>query len=76
MMQASPWLVRMGTSQTNCNSYEVYLHNVMIVVCTNKWADQLEELPPSDREWIEANQIYYDCGNLPMFVTDAELAFM
>ena len=76
MMQASPWMVRMGTSRTNCNSYEVYLHNVMLIVCSNKWAEQLELLAPSDRDWIESNQIYYFCGDQPMFVTDAELAFM
>ena len=76
MMQANPWMQRMSTSRTNCNSYEVYLHNVMIVVCSNKWAEQLECLKPSDREWIECNQIYYYCGDQPMYVTEGELAFM
>ena len=76
MMQAGPWMIRMGTSRTNCNSYEVYLHNRMFVVCSSKWAEQLEKLAPSDREWIEDNQIYYNCGSQPMYVTDGELAFM
>ena len=76
MMQASPWMIRVGTSRTNCNSYEVYLHNRMFVVCSSKWAEQLEMLTPSDREWIEDNQIYYNCGSLPMYVTEAELSFM
>ena len=75
-MQAGPRMIRVGTSRTNCSSYEVYLHNRMFVVCSSKWAEQLEMLAPSDREWIEDNQIYYNCGSQPMCVTDAELAFM
>ena len=49
--------VQLGQSKTGCHSYEVYVHECLLVVCSNKWVEQLHELQDGDRAWLEANQV-------------------
>jgi hypothetical protein len=50
--------VCMGQSSTNCYAYTVSCHQVLMVVCSNKWSAELEELSREDREWLQQNQVY------------------
>ena len=50
--------VQLGQSATNCFAYSICCHNVLLVVCSNKWATELDELSGDDREWLLRNQVY------------------
>jgi len=58
LFQAPAALVQMAASNTNCFGYSVCLHGVLLIVCSNKWAKELEELAAEDRAWLELNSVY------------------
>ena len=58
LFQAPAALVQMAASNTNCFGYSVCLHGVLLVVCSNKWTKELEELAAEDRAWLELNSVY------------------
>ena len=54
--QAQAVPVKMGTSTTNCHSYEVYVHKVPIIIACNDWVELTHGLKKgSDREWLDSN---------------------
>ena len=56
--QAQAVPVTMGTSTTNCHSYEVFVHKVPIIIACNDWVELTGGLKKeSDREWLESNSI-------------------
>lgn len=57
VFQAPNAVLELGQSKTNCHSYQVYLNNVLFVIASNGWVDEVGALPPSSRKWIEANQV-------------------
>ena len=57
VFQAPNAILELGQSKTNCHSYQVYLNNVLFVIASNGWADEVDALPASSRKWIEANQV-------------------
>ena len=57
LFQAGTTLLSLGCSNTNCHSYTVYVHKVRMVLCSNTWTKELEDLTPEDREWIAANSV-------------------
>ena len=64
LFQAPPVDVRLGCSATNCHAYDVFVSGVAMMVCTNTWFDDLDELKkPSDRAWLEANSIVVNVGS-------------
>ena len=58
LFQAPVASVQMAQSSTNCHSYAVNVHQVLLMVCSNRWQKELDELCPEDRGWLEQNQIY------------------
>ena len=57
LMQCPPALVQLGASATNAFSYKVWVHQKMIVVSTNTWFEELEEMAPGDRDWLCTNSV-------------------
>ena len=57
LMQCPPALVQLGASATNAFSYKVWVHQKKIVVSSNTWFEELEELVPGDRDWLNANSV-------------------
>ena len=55
LFQAPRHEVSLGHSTTNCYAYKVRVWRVRMVICTNKWYKQLEELPKEDQEWLNKN---------------------
>lgn len=55
LFQAVRHPVSLGKSATNCYAYKVQLWRVRMVICTNKWHEQLVELSPSDQDWLAKN---------------------
>ena len=58
LFQASPTLVQLGASPTNCHCYQVYCHRVRFVLSSNTWETSLAELSRDDRDWILVNSVY------------------
>ena len=58
LFQSGADLVRMGSSSTNMYAYAVWMHQVMQVVCSNKWREQVTQLPAEDRSWLEVNCVH------------------
>ena len=57
LMQCPPALVQLGASATNAFSYKVWVHQKMIVVSTNTWFEELEEMQDGDRDWLTYNSV-------------------
>ena len=60
MFQAPLNVVTLGSSNTNCYAYEVWLHNVKMVLCSNKWREQVAVLDAADQEWLASNSVVID----------------
>ena len=50
--------VDLGQSSTGCLVYYVWLNDCVVVVCSNKWKLQLDQMPRGDAEWVSANTVY------------------
>ena len=73
LMQGPPCLVKLGCSTTNCHAYDVFVSGIMLVICSNTWAEDVEALEKKgDREWIYDNQVYYNTGRQKLFFEDHE----
>ena len=57
LMQCPPALVQLGASATNAFSYKVWVHQKKFVVSSNTWFEELEEMVPGDRDWLNANSV-------------------
>lgn len=68
LFQASNSLVQLGGSATNCHSYEILVHRVMMVCASNNWESSLARCSDADREWINSNSIYVYVDT-PLWVT-------
>ena len=76
LMQCPPCLVKLGQSSTNCHAYDVFVSGIMMIICSNTWASDVENLrKKGDRDWIMENQVYYNTGREPLFYVEGELAF-
>ena len=60
LYQSPPCPIQVGSSATNCHSYEVWVHQVRFVLCSNKWREELAGHEPEDRKWLEANTVVID----------------
>ena len=73
LMQGPPCLVKLGQSTTNCHAYDVFVSGIMLIICSNTWAEDVEALPKrGDRDWIYENQVYYNTGDEPLWLTEDE----
>jgi hypothetical protein len=58
LFQAPPAPVQMGNSRTNCHGYSVWVHGVKLIVASNSWHLELQEVSDGDRRWLEENSVY------------------
>ena len=67
-MQGPPCPVKLGQSSTNCHAYDVFVSGVMMIICSNTWAADVDNMrKEGDRDWIFENQVYYNTGRQPLF---------
>ena len=59
LYQASNAVVTLGQSATQMYSYEVYLHQVRLVVCANDWESRMDDhrINAEGRAWLQQNSI-------------------
>ena len=57
LFQAPPVPVSLGNSATNMYSYEVLVHKKLLVVCTNRWEQDVWGMPMEDRNWLLDNAL-------------------
>ena len=66
--QAGLAMVQLGCSTTNCYSYSKCLFGARLVVCNNSWSQDLQKMPPHDREWILDNSVHIEVTK-PLYQT-------
>ena len=57
LFQCPAAFVELGFSPGGHLTYPVMVSKAVMVVCTNRWDEQLEMLAPGDRKWIEGNSV-------------------
>ena len=68
LMQGPPCFVKLGMSTTNCHAYDAFTSGTRMIICSNTWAEDVEEIKKTgERQWIKENQIYYNTGSQPLF---------
>ncbi|CAE7510291.1 unnamed protein product [Symbiodinium natans] len=68
LFQGSTEEVTLAHSGTNLFTYSVYVYNVAMILTSNSWLRELEELQSEEREWLEGNSICIDCKQ-PLYET-------
>ena len=58
LFQASASWVLCGSSGTNIYAYMVWLHRVNLIVASNSWMDEIQQLPVTDAQWLTENSVY------------------
>ena len=58
VVQGPPALVGLASSGTNCHAYNVWVHNVKMIVCSNTWTSELAELSAEDAWWLIDNSVH------------------
>ena len=59
LFQAPAVKVALAASVTGCYSYTVWVHQKLLVVCSNVWHLELRGLPSEDRDWLQSNSLVY-----------------
>ena len=70
LFQAPAVKVALAASVTGCYSYTVWVHQKLLVVCSNVWQYELRTMPQEDREWLQCNSLVYTVES-PLWVEDA-----
>ena len=70
LFQAPAVKVALAASVTGCYSYSVWVHQKLLVVCSNVWHHELRSLPQEDREWLVCNSLVYTV-EVPLWMEDA-----
>jgi hypothetical protein len=60
LFQAPAAEVLLGASATNCHSYKVWVSGKRLVVSTNVWRAQVQQMPAVDAAWLDANSVVVD----------------
>ena len=55
LFQCPASFVELGFSPTGNLTYTVMVNKAVMVVCSNRWDEQLADLPRGDRDWIKGN---------------------
>ena len=58
LFQGPAATLRLGTSGTNMYSYSVWLNGIMLVVCSNTWSHELNQLRQVDAAWLQRNSAH------------------
>ena len=76
LIQCPPCLVKLGQSSTNCHAYDVFVSGIMLIICSNTWEEDVENMrKKGDRDWIKENQVYYNTGTEPLFFEGYEVDY-
>ena len=67
LFQGPAAVLRLGTSGANMYSYSVWLNGIMLVVGSNTWSDELDNLRRKDAEWLQRNSVHVVI-NSPLWV--------
>ena len=70
VFQAPAVKVALAASVTGCYAYSVWLHQKMLVVCSNVWHHELRLLPLEDRDWLLSNSLVHTVEK-PLWMEDA-----
>ena len=57
LFQASPCMVELGSSTTNCHSYRRCFYQVRMILSTNVWSELFPSLSEGDRSWLDENSV-------------------
>ena len=57
LFQASNGASTLGSTNTNMYSYRKRLYRIRIIICSNKWHEELELVSEEDKKWIMENSI-------------------
>ena len=60
LMQATNTAITLGCSPVNNDAYVRWFYKIQMIVCTNKWEEQLAEIKKkslSDWKWLTTNAI-------------------
>ena len=69
LMQGGVEEVTLGHSSINIYSEQIFLHRICLIVTSNTWLQELNDVQPADRHWLEGNTCVIEC-NTPLFVFD------
>lgn len=58
LFQAPTAPVQMANSTTNCFGYQVSVHGVLLIVCSNSWTAELLQLAVDEQQWLRANAVH------------------
>lgn len=70
VFQAPAVKVSLAASVTGCYAYSVWLHQKLLVVCSNVWHHELRLLPLEDRDWLLSNSLVHTVEK-PLWMEDA-----
>ena len=70
LFQAPAVKVALAASVTACYSYSVWVHQKLLVICSNVWHYELRSLPQDDRDWLLCNSVVYTVES-PLWMEDA-----
>ena len=51
-------MVQVGNSPTNCFLHTFFLHGIKMVIGSNTWTRELNDMEDDDREWIKENSVH------------------
>ena len=60
LVQSSSSFVTLGSSSTNMFAYKVMVHKVKMIVASNRFRVELQDLNAADRAWIEDSMVHVD----------------
>ena len=75
LFQAPAVKVALAASVTGCYSYAVWVHQKLLVVCSNVWHHELRTLPSEDRDWLVSNSLVYTAEQ-PLWCEDEDAAHL
>ena len=57
LFQAGASEVTIGASSTNCHAITVFPHRVRMVICSNRWSEDVATLGMADQQWLTINAV-------------------
>jgi hypothetical protein len=58
LFQAPAVDIQLGSSATNVHSFTVWVYGKKLVVCSNTWSRELDQMVHEDVRWLEANSVH------------------
>lgn len=58
LFQAPAVDIQLGSSATNVHSFTVWVYGKKLVVCSNTWSRELDQMAHEDVRWLQANSVH------------------